>query len=330
MKINLIKHKKNYFASKSVLVIGSGSIANKHIKILIGLKFKVICLIKSNSEKRRFSGLIRKKINFVNDLELKKKKNFLFVIIASSTYKHIKNLDFFSKKKINIFCEKPISNNLFLIKKVRNQLIKNKIHFFINYQLRQHNLVNKLKKIIKSENIYSVYLKVGHNVKYWRKNKARNKSYYLDVKKGGGVIFELVHEINLIRYLFGEIKIIKTIKKNRLQKNCEDQALSIFKTKNNIPGILVQDMISEKKERYVEILSSNKKIRLDFVKNKIFVKSKNISKVIKNTERDNQMNLIKKNILFYISWIFNKKTSLKFYDDAVKDLKICLKMHEKF
>ena len=69
---------------------------------------------------------------------------------------------------------------------------------------------------------------------------------------------------------------------------------------------------------------------MSIFKNKIFVKNKNVSKVIKNTERDNQMNLIKKNILFYISWIFNKKTSLKFYDDAVKDLKICLKMHEKF
>ncbi|MAX66161.1 MAG: hypothetical protein CME66_04425, partial [Halobacteriovoraceae bacterium] len=28
-------------------------------------------------------------------------------------------------------------------------------------------------------------------------DEQRNKSYYLDVKKGGGVIFELVHEINL-------------------------------------------------------------------------------------------------------------------------------------
>ena len=134
----------------------------------------------------------------------------------------------------------------------------------------------------------------------------------------------------MIRYIFGDISKIKTIKNKNLLKNAEDQALSLFKTKKNIPGILIQDMLSEKKERYLEVLTSKNSIKLDFIKNKIFIFNKKNSKTIKNKYKDDQINLIKKNIENYIEWIKKGKFNIKFFDEAVEDLKICNKMHEKF
>ena len=321
--------KRNNNYKKIVLVTGSGSIANKHIKTLLQLKYTVCSLIKSDDEKKRFSKYITKKVKFINNIKTIDSDNIFFAIIASSTHKHLNEINFFLKNRINIFCEKPISNSLKFLKKIRKKIINNKIYFYVNYQLKKSNLVKKFISEIKGNKIYHINARVGHNLKYWRKNKTRKNSYYINTRKGGGVIFELVHEINLIRHIFGDILKIKTIKNKNLLKNAEDQALSLFKTKKNIPGILIQDMLSEKKERYLEVLTPKNSIKLDFIKNKIFTFNNRTSKTIKNKKED-QLDLIKMNIKSYINWIKKGKFDIKFFDEAVRDLIICNMMHEKF
>ena len=81
--------------------------------------------------------------------------------------------------------------------------------------------------------------------------KIRKNSYFISNEKGGGVIFELIHEINLLNHLFGNIKKIKTIKKNYNIKNAEDIALSAFMTNKGNIGTLIQDMVAKKRERYL-------------------------------------------------------------------------------
>ena len=145
-----------------------------------------------------------------------------------------------------------------------------------------------------------------------------------------GIIFELIHEINLIKYIFGHITKIKTIKNSFALKKTEDHALSIFKTIKNIPGTLIQDMLSERKERYFKVLTTKNTITLDFIQNKIFILNNKSSKTIKNKYKDDQLNLIRKNIKYYIEWIKRGEFNISLFDEAVKDLKICKKMHEKF
>jgi len=317
---------KNY-KNKIVLIKGSGSIANKHIHILLKLKIKIYVLIKKESEKKKFLKNYFKKISFIKSINKNDNKKILFAIIATSTNKHLNDINYFIKKKINIFCEKPITNSLNNLNKIRNDIIKNKIHFYVNYQLKQHECIGYINKIINNNKIYYVESKVGQNLKYWRKNKIRKNSYYLDVNKGGGVIYELIHEINLINYLFGEITYIKTIKKKHNLKNAEDQAISIFKTKKKVNGILIQDMVSENKERYIKILCQSKSIIFDLIKNKITFYNKNNIKHLKLKNND-QISLITKNIIHYMRILKDNKFSISYFDEAVRDLKICKKMHE--
>ena len=316
---------------KNVLIIGSGSIANQHIENLFELKFNILVIIKNLNEKKRFDKNIIKKIDFIYDISELKQKIY-FAIIASSTHKHVEIIKFLIKNNINIFCEKPISNKFSNFKNLRREIINKKIFFYVNYQLKQHNLINELIKKIKGEKINYIEVKVGHNLKYWRKKDIRKNSYFIDSKKGGGVIFELIHEINLINNIFGKITKIKTIKKNILANynKCEDQAISLFETNQDISGTLIQDMVTEDKVRYINVYTTVNKIKLDFIKNKIYLIGKKKTKIIKNKFQDFQKNLIKKNIENFINIIDSKIFSIKYFDEAVFDLKICNKMHEKF
>ena len=58
-------------------------------------------------------------------------------------------------------------------------------------------------------------------------------------------LFELIHEINLINYLFSNIKKLKLIKKNYLKKQRILQ-YQFLKHKGGNIGTLIQDMLAKK------------------------------------------------------------------------------------
>ena len=91
-------------------------------------------------------------------------------------------------------------------------IVKNKINFFMGYQLLNDSKVEYVKKKLKNIRQKSFQVSVGHNFEKWRKDGVRKDSYFSRKSMGGGVIFELIHEISLISDLFGKILKIKTIK----------------------------------------------------------------------------------------------------------------------
>ena len=101
----------NVLMKKSVLVIGSGSIAKKHIVNLISLNFKVYILINGPHTKKNLQSIKSEKIFFIRTLtDISKKVDF--AIIANSSNKHSNFIRKLALKKINIFCEKPICQNV--------------------------------------------------------------------------------------------------------------------------------------------------------------------------------------------------------------------------
>tara|TARA_B110000971_G_C19983660_1_gene488545 strand:+ start:148 stop:1071 length:924 start_codon:yes stop_codon:yes gene_type:complete len=304
---------------KNVLIFGTGSIAKKHIKNLISLKYKVHVYSKENKiffEKNK----IVKKLSTLKNLPI-----FDFAIVANKTNEHLDTIKFLIDKKIHIYCEKPIFFKKFNFNGFRKGLIKNKIIFHMGYQLLNDTKIIYIKKKIKKLQVKSFQVVVGHNFQKWRKGGVRKGSYYSNTNKGGGVIFELIHEINLINYLFGKISKIKTLKSKADKFKCEDVAVSVIETKKNLIGTLYQDMFSKTLFRNIKIFTKNKMIKIDFVKNHIFEDYK----VIKFKNSNDQKNLLMKNILKFIRKIKMNNKSSSDYNDAIYDLNICLKMHDE-
>ncbi len=303
---------------KNVLVIGSGSIAQKHITNLIELNYKVEVFSESRNRVNHIKN--SKKIHYLKNLDNLEK--FEFVILANATYKHLKYLKLITDRKKHIYCEKPIFFRKFNYSKIRKNLIKNNVLFFSGYQLLRHEKISYLKKILKNEKIISFLFEVGYDFKKWRKKQSFSKNYFLEKKKGGGVIFELIHEINLIQNLIGKIEYIKTIKKNIKTNQIEDLAISMIKTNNGIVGSLYQDMISQKYFRSYKIITTKKIIILDIANSKMIINNK-IDKI--DNKKNSQKELLKKNIKLF-SKLIKKKNTLKFFDESIIDLKIALKM----
>ena len=190
--------------SKIALVIGYGSIGKKHAKILKNLK-EVDEVVVLTSQKNTY-----RKISSLHEI---KRLNPFYIVVASPTNKHYEQLRFleknFSKKKILV--EKPLFEKVFNL-----QIKKNKV--YIGYNLRFNPLIIFIKKILKKINVIFVSVYCGYHLPYWRKNVPYAKSYSASTIKGGGVILDLSHEIDYVKYIFGEIKIINFIKKEVIYK----------------------------------------------------------------------------------------------------------------
>ena len=302
---------------KKVLVIGTGSIAQKHIDILNSLDYSVYVYSETNDK------FFKKSLKANRLTHLNKLNNFEFAVLANKTSDHLRVLKILINQSIHIYCEKPIFYKKFNYQKIRTQIKKNKIVFHNGYQLRNDTKIRYIEKKLEKLKIKSFQASVGHDFHKWRKTGVRKNSYFSNIKTGGGVIFELVHEINLINLLFGKITKISTIKSNSNDFNCEDVAISIIETENKIIGSLYQDMFSKVFFRSIKIVTNKIVFEIDLVNNHIIENNK--IRTFKSINK--QADLLRKNILLFKKRIVRKDYSLSDYDTALLDLDTCIKMH---
>ena len=93
---------------------------------------------------------------------------------------------------------------------------------------------------------------------------------------GGGVLFDLIHEIDLAINLIGEPegKIYNLVNKaSNLNINVEDLAELLYRTKKNIFVSIHLDYLSHGYRRYIEIIGEKGDLKVDFLFNKITVVS---------------------------------------------------------
>ena len=177
-----------------ISIIGFGSAGERHTRILkknFGIKDIVIISKRKSTNLKSF-----KKINHLKKLRID------YFVVSSKTSDHLSNIKFiernFSNK--NVLIEKPLFHKPSLFEGKKN-------NYFIGYNLRFNPLLQFLKDDIKNKNIYNIKVICNSYLPSWRNNIKSKNSYSSSKKYGGGVISDLSHEIDYIRWIFGEFKI---------------------------------------------------------------------------------------------------------------------------
>ena len=93
-----------------LLVVGTGSIARRHISNLLSMGCEVVVFSQSRSED--FIKVNDCTIKITKDFEAALSEHFDGVVIANQTHLHIDKALTAAKKNKNIFLEKPISNSI--------------------------------------------------------------------------------------------------------------------------------------------------------------------------------------------------------------------------
>ena len=260
----------------SILIIGNGSIGCRHAKNLLNIvkEVKVFSFRFSKGEKiKKIKNVI-----YVKDL-YKEIDSADGIVIANRTDKHLALLNYALRKKKNIFIEKPISHNLKGIKEIENLSKNYEAVLETGFMLRFHPNLLFLKKIIDKKKygiIHYVRSTVGQYLPDWRKDRDYKKGYASKKEWGGGVTLDLIHEIDLARWFFGEVSLVSAMLFSSPELDIETESIAHInlKMKSKVLIHLNLDYVRPYYSRNAEIVCQNGTIYWDYLSGDIKVQDK--------------------------------------------------------
>jgi predicted dehydrogenase len=301
----------------NVLIIGLGSIGKKHIKVLRNILNDInIYALRSSKVASQYEDIIN--IGALADLNNIK---IDFAIISNPTSLHIEKINELLVLNCPIFIEKPLSNNL-NIGKIKEKVIQSGVMTYVACNLRfLHSLKFIKEKLEKGEKrLNEVNIYCGSYLPDWRPGNFLDY-YSTNVALGGGVHFDLIHELDYTYWMFGEpINVVKTLsKKSTLNINVYDYANYILSYKDFTVSIILNYYRRESKRSF-DLIFDDETWEVDLLKNKI-CSGNNILFQSNQTITETYLDQMK----YFISILKNSHlSSNNTIEDSYKVLKICL------
>jgi len=316
-----------------ILVIGTGSIATRHINNIFSIKPNISIDLFSGKflRAKKFCQKIISSNNIrpvkYNDII---NNSYSHVIIASKTIYHNRYLKIFLKKNCRIYCEKPLPFDkiFFFLKNIKNEK-----KVTIGFQFRFNPAIEFIKKQIKKDkDIYLIKFFVGQNLKQWRGYDNFRKLFSAGNKYYGAVFWELCHEIDILNYIFKKPESVYSnfTSTSKLGFEINDIAVSHFRFNNSITNcILSSEMLSPVLYRKLTLVSLNYHYEVDLVKNVVIKIDKNnkIKKYFFNKDNKNQRNNMFLNLMK--KFLETKKNFSQHIPATLKDGLIVTKIIQK-
>ncbi len=189
-----------------LLIVGYGSIGRRHLKIArMSLPYADIRILR-----QQFTGEIPEFSNgCFSNLGDVLSFNPQVAIIANPAPHHLPIATELTKIGCHLLVEKPLSNNLYGVDELLKQVNEHQTFLQIGYNLRYDaSLIEFRKKILDGlvGDILSVRCEVGQYLPSWRLNADYRKTVSAQKVLGGGVLLELSHELDYLRWIFGEVE----------------------------------------------------------------------------------------------------------------------------
>jgi len=248
---------KNFVSKLNLLVIGCGSIGERHIYNLkkMGVKKLAICDI----DKQR-SNYVSKKYKIKNFYDLNSALAYKPDVSFICTYptSHVSIAKNCIQSNSHVFIEKPISSNLKGVRNLLQTADRRGVKVAVGYNTRFDKGLNLIKKQLQKSKIFpllSIHSQFGNNIRYWHPGTKFQEHYIL--KKGSGIILDDSHEYDYIRWLLNDEvdSVYCQIKKMKSIKTQTDSLASfLLKFKNGVIANLITDYVRPKYERHCEII----------------------------------------------------------------------------
>ena len=258
---------KNNYNNLRSLIIGCGSIGERHLHNIKKIGIKDIGILDTN--KTRVDSLSKKySVKKFYDLDNALSFKPDFSVICTLPESHIPIANSCINSGSHVFVEKPLSSNLKNVIPMLKKAKTKKLKVAVGYNLRFDKGINLLKHKLQQKEIgrpLSILITFGHNIKFWRPG-TNYKNHYI-LKKGGGIILDGSHEYDYLRWLFeDEIKSVycQTRSTDSIKTETESFASIILKTKKGLIANLNIDYLRPFYERSCYIIGEKGSLRWEY------------------------------------------------------------------
>jgi predicted dehydrogenase len=253
------------------LVVGYGSIGSRHARLLTSLGCEVAVVSPRDVDAPR---LYR---NLDEGMAWKPG----YIVIANRTGDHHRTLADLAARGFSgtVLVEKPLFHG-------ETELPSHNFErAYVGYNLRFHPIVRKLRTLLERERVLSVQAYAGQYLPGWRPRTDYRLSYSADIKKGGGVLRDLSHELDYLNWLLGGWNRLTALggHYSKLEINSDD-VWTIMMSTGRCPLVTIQlNYLDRLTRRRVLINTDDHTIEADLVNGSIMIDN-SIEEI--RTERD--------------------------------------------
>lgn len=261
---------------EKVLVVGSGSAASRHYKILKKLLPSSDFLVFA---KHGLMPELDKADIQTNSIEDVLAFSPNLSVIANPAPLHMAISIELASIGSHLLIEKPISNSSKQVTELINLCEKNELVLGVGYNLRFLKSLVKLKELVDLGTIgklLSIRVEAGENLARWRPSKDYRMTVSANKNLGGGPLLELSHEIDYIRWIFGEFNWVSSnlSKSSELEVDTEDCVHAFFEMENKqdkskLIGTLALDFFRTDKQRTCTVIGNRGTLNWNGVSGKI-------------------------------------------------------------
>jgi len=219
-----------------ILIVGLGSMGKVHLRLARELLPNAnICVLRHHE--------CKESLEYANACFSSLEEALVFApqvaVIANPSTFHMQVAIPLAQVGAHLLVEKPLSVSSTNVEKLISTINSKGTVLAIGYNLRFLPSLKLFRDHLKNREligkIYSVRCETGQYLPSWRNNTDYRNGVSARHKLGGGVLLELSHEIDYIRWIFGEIDWISAVlvKQSDLEIDVEDSAHLILGIKEN-------------------------------------------------------------------------------------------------
>ena len=312
-----------------LLVVGCGSIGERHIRNL--RSFPKDEIIACDTDSVRLS-LIKEKYNVEASLSFEKsidENEPDAVIICTPPHLHVSYALYAAGRGIHCFIEKPLSHNLEGVDELIKIANEKRLMISVGYNLRFYSGLKLVKKMLdenKIGKVFSVRAEFGQYLPDWRPWQDYRQSYTAKRKMGGGILLDASHEVDYLRWFFGEAEEIFCLadKVSNLEVGVEDSAEVIIKFENGIVANLHLDFLQRSYSRSCKIIGQEGTIVWDYPDMSVKVYLSKSKKWRSSSIQDKPDEMYIREMKHFLECVRGKRAPLVGAEEGKKTLEVIL------
>ncbi len=303
----------------TVAMIGFGAIAHKHLASIFKLApLSTVGILTSQGKEKKFESY---KISYHRDIREILEMKPDFAMIATDSGRHVQHVEVLLKNGANILIEKPIAACLNDAEHIRALADRYAQKVKVAYNLRFSSGLKSLKRALDTEiigKVLSVHVTVGQNLETWRPGRDLVTTASATRPKGGGVLRELSHEIDYLRFLFGEGMPCCAMlgKQKYTELNVEDSAMILLRYRgngNDIMASLNLDFTRHDNLRQCHIIGDKGSLRWDALAGRVTFFSSDQEEILYENSED----LPQTNIKMWRAWLAGRTKQFARVEDGL-------------
>lgn len=271
----MIRSRRDAVAGTSV-VIGSGSAGRRHALALRGaMPNAAVTVVRRPDSLQPIDDLQAARVNIVTSIDQIDGTIELGVVASPATMHALGVEELATRGTASVMVEKPLAASLDDAERLQRVANAAKVQVSVGYHLRYFDTVRRLRTLVE-RGVIGVPCEfdfcAGQHLSSWRPGMDATRSVSARVELGGGVLNELSHELDAVRYLLGDVATVSArlaytgAPTDGAVETVADLRLALV---DGLNGSVHLDMVSEPSCRRWSIRGDEATIRADLLSGRI-------------------------------------------------------------